>query len=144
MCRQQDAIIHVVGPNAVFGSERGTHLWRDSGTGFTFQLPVKRGPETSLPERLMLPYWHGFQFPPAMMNGNLVGQDLPWYGGAMREGMLSGFGPYALTRLALQTGGTFTVLNRPGDHFNIFFDVIGFKFPIKLWHYFLTKTPIIF
>ena len=116
MCRQQDAIVHVVGPNAVFGSERGTHLWRDAGTGFTFQLPVKRGPETSLPERLMLPYWHGFQFPPAMMNGNLVGQDLPWYGGAMREGMLSGFGPYALTRLALQTGGTFTVLNRPGDH----------------------------
>lgn len=115
MCRQQDAIVHVVGPNAVFGSERGTHLWRDAGTGFTFQLPVKRGPETSLPERLMLPYWHGFQFPPAMMNGNLVGQDLPWYGGSMREGLLSGFGPYALTRLALQTGGTFTVLNRPGD-----------------------------
>lgn len=115
LCRQRNAIVHVVGPNAVFGSERGTHLWRDAESGYTFQLPVKRGPETSLPERLMIPYWHDSKFPAARMNGNLVAQDLPWFGGPMREGILSGFGPYALTRLAMQTGGTFTVLDRPGD-----------------------------
>lgn len=115
VCRERDAVVHVVGPNAVFGSDRGTHLWRDGATGLTFRLPVKRGPETSLPERLMLPYWHDSGIPHAKMNGNLVAQDLPWYGGPMREGMLSGFGPYALTRLALMTGGTFTILNRPGD-----------------------------
>lgn len=115
MCRERDAVVYVVGPNAVFGSDRGTHLWRDGATGLTFRLPVKRGPETSLPERLMLPYWHDSAIPHARMNGNLVAQDLPWYGGPMREGMLSGFGPYALTRLALMTGGTFTILNRPGD-----------------------------
>jgi hypothetical protein len=115
LCRTSNTIVHIVGPNAVFGSERGTHLWRDADSGFAFRLPVKRGPETSLPERMMLPYWHGMRFPTATMKGNMVAQDLPWYGGPLREGLLSGFGPYALTRLSLQTGGTFTVLGRPGD-----------------------------
>jgi hypothetical protein len=114
-CREREAIVHVVGPNASFGSERGTHQWVDSNSGLSFLLPVKRGPETSLPERLMLPFWFSGDFPPAMMGGALVASGLPWYGGPMRDRVLSGFGPYALTRLALETGGTFTILNRPGD-----------------------------
>jgi hypothetical protein len=40
---------------------------------------------------------------------------MPWYGGIHREGLLSGIGPWALTRLALQTGGSFTILDQKED-----------------------------
>jgi hypothetical protein len=39
----------------------------------------------------------------------------PWYGGNQMERLSSGFGPYALTRLAIATGGTFTVLDHADD-----------------------------
>jgi hypothetical protein len=50
-----------------------------------------------------------------MFNGCMVAEGLPWYGGALRERLMSGVGPYALTRLALETGGTFTILDRPEE-----------------------------
>jgi hypothetical protein len=108
--------VHVVGPSAVLGSEIGSHLWVHPGTGQRFYLPVKRGPDTSLPQRALLPYWDG-----AVMRrwsnagARVADNDEEWYGGPLRERVLSGFGPYSLTRLALQTGGTFTLYDRRAD-----------------------------
>lgn len=115
LCREKDVVVHVVGPQAVLGSQQGTHLYTDPGTGFQFLLPVLRGPDTSLPERLMAPYWFESVVPEVKLGTARVALGVPEYGGPYREGMLSGFGPFALTRLALETSGTFTLLDRPGD-----------------------------
>lgn len=115
LCRQQGVVVTVVGPTAVFGAEGGYAPYVDRGTGYSFLLPVKRGPDTSLPERIPLPYWHEALLPPPMVQGAQVNQGMPWYGGAYREGVMSGVGPYALTRLALETGGQFLQLDKPGE-----------------------------
>ena len=44
-----------------------------------------------------------------------TGQLPPWYGGPQLERMVSGVGPYALTRLTVQTFGTYTVFDQPAD-----------------------------
>lgn len=115
LCRKTRTIVSIVGPSSVLGSETGSHQYTDPGTGFAFLIPVKRGPDTSLPERIALPYWWGSPLPPRLIDGAVPAIDAPRYGGAYRERLMSGFGPYALTRLALETGGTFTILSRPGD-----------------------------
>jgi hypothetical protein len=115
LCRKGRASVHVVGPSAVFGAEQGTHHWVDPPTGHEFLLPVKRGPDTSLPERILLPYWYEHSLPPWGQDGAQVARNVPWYGGAYREGLLSGVGPYALTRLCMQTGGTYTLYDREAD-----------------------------
>src|SRR6185295_2319431 len=115
MCRKAHAMVLVVGPSAVLGSDRGTHYWVDKPTGFAFRLPVTRGPDTALPEKMLLPYWHDAQLPAWGQDGAQVAAGMPWYGGPHREGLLSGIGPWALTRLALQTGGRFTLLDHKED-----------------------------
>ncbi|MEM0926865.1 MAG: vWA domain-containing protein, partial [Planctomycetota bacterium] len=118
ICRQANIAVHVVGPTAVFGAERGSHLWTaigDQGNPAQFLIPVKRGPDTAFPERAFLPYWHESLLAPWNQKGIVPATSVPWYGGPYRERVLSGVGPYALTRLALQTGGTFTILDRAGD-----------------------------
>jgi hypothetical protein len=59
-CRQHGVAVHVIGPTAVMGLEEGAQLWTSHATGqpLRFLLKVKRGPETCLPERAFLPYWH--------------------------------------------------------------------------------------
>lgn len=114
-CRQQGVVVTVVGPTAVFGAEGGYAPYVDRPTGYSFLLPVKRGPDTSLPERIPLPYWHESLLPPPVVQGAQVNVGMPWYGGAYREGVMSGIGPYALTRLALETGGQFLQLDKPGE-----------------------------
>lgn len=111
LCRQQRVVVSVVGPSSAFGSEMGVHPYVDRGTGYRFLLPIKRGPDTSFAERLLLAYWHDSTLPPWTLRGAQVGGNVPWYGGPYREGLLSGVGPYALTRLALQTGGKYTLLD---------------------------------
>ncbi|MEO1616952.1 MAG: vWA domain-containing protein, partial [Planctomycetota bacterium] len=118
ICRQAQIAVHVVGPTAVFGAERGSHLWTaigDQGNPAQFLIPVKRGPDTAFPERAFLPYWHESLLAPWNRSGVVPAASVPWYGGPYRERVLSGVGPYALTRLALETGGTFTILDRVGD-----------------------------
>ncbi|HEY5312406.1 MAG TPA: VWA domain-containing protein, partial [Pirellulales bacterium] len=110
-CRQQRVVVSVVGPSSAFGSEMGVHPYVDRATGYRFLLPIKRGPDTSFAERLLLAYWHDSTLPPWTLRGAQVGGDVPWYGGPYREGLLSGVGPYALTRLALETGGKYTLLD---------------------------------
>ncbi len=48
-CKRRNVVVSVVGPTAVLGSEQGRHHYVDKGTGFAFLLPIKRGPDTSLP-----------------------------------------------------------------------------------------------
>lgn len=115
LCRKTRTMVSIVGPSAVLGSETGSHQYTDPGTGFAFLIPVKRGPDTSLPERVALPYWWGAPLPPRLIDGAVPAIDAPRHGGPYRDRLMSGFGPYALTRLALETGGTFTILSRPGD-----------------------------
>ena len=114
-CKRRGVLVSVVGPTAVLGSEQGRHYYVDKGTGFAFLIPIKRGPDTSLPERLFLPYWHDSPLAPWSRNDVMAASGVPWYGGPHREGLLSGVGPYALTRVALETGGTFTLLDRKED-----------------------------
>lgn len=114
-CRKSQTIVHVVGPSSVLGTDRGLQPYTDRATGHTFMLPVTRGPDTCFQERLLLPYWFDASANAGIYNGFMVAEGLPWYGGALRERLMSGVGPYALTRLALQTGGTFTILDRPGE-----------------------------
>ncbi|WP_144059633.1 VWA domain-containing protein, partial [Rhodopirellula sallentina] len=49
LCRRARIAVHVIGPTAVFGAERGSQLWHTGGKAF--YIPVKRGPESALPER---------------------------------------------------------------------------------------------
>jgi hypothetical protein len=114
-CRQSKTVVHVVGPSSVLGTDRGLQPYTDPATGYSFMLPVTRGPDTCFQERLLLPYWFDASASAGVYNGFMVAHGLPWYGGALRERLMSGVGPYALTRLALQTGGTFTILDRPGE-----------------------------
>jgi len=114
-CRRRNAVVNVVGPTAVLGSERGRHHWVDKPTGHAFLLPIKRGPDTCLPERVFMPYWWDSPLSPWISNGIIAAHGVPWYGGPHREGILSGVGPYALTRLALETGGQFILLDRKED-----------------------------
>ena len=114
LCRQEYVPVWVVGPTSVLGSERGTHKYTDPRTLFSYLLPVKRGPDTALPERVMLPYWFGPDR--KHFEGGIVpDMDVPFFGGPHREGVMSGFGPYALTRLALLTGGRFQLLDPAGE-----------------------------
>jgi len=116
LCREHRTIVHVVGPQAVLGMEQGLQSYVVPQTNQAFLLPVKRGPDAALPERLRLPYWFDSTSPPWSQNGAYISsQGAVSYGGPLREGVLSGTGPYALTRLALETGGTFTLLQRQGD-----------------------------
>jgi hypothetical protein len=114
-CKQTRTQVHVIGPSSVLGSDRGLQSYTDKSTGYNFLLPVVRGPDSAVPERLMLPYWFDMSADAGVYEGQMVADGMPWYGGALRERLLSGVGPYSLTRLALETGGSFTMLERPGD-----------------------------
>ncbi|MCC9656565.1 vWA domain-containing protein [Rhodopirellula halodulae] len=107
-CKKANAVVHVLGPTAVMGMQKGLQRWTAPGRGGEFFLTVDRGPESAVPQRIFLPYWHEAEVPLKNAKVQPVAA-LPWYGTAYRERVLSGFGPYALTRLALQTGGTFTL-----------------------------------
>lgn len=110
MCHEEDVVVHVLGPSAVMGCQKGSQLCQipQGNRTYPFWLTVNKGPETSLPERFLLPYWHESTIPP-WQQGGASASKLEWYGGSYRERLPSGFGPYALTRLALQTGGSFTM-----------------------------------
>jgi hypothetical protein len=103
----------VIGPTAAMGMRQGWqhHAIRQNNVSYSFWLAVNRGPETPLPERVLLPYWHQTSLPSWEQTGARGIEDGKWYGGAYRERLLSGFGPYALTRLALQTGGSYTLFD---------------------------------
>jgi hypothetical protein len=110
-CREAGVAVHVIGPTAAMGCGLGSQhcTVRERGVNYSFWLNVNRGPETPRPERCFLPYWHQSPLPPWKQQGAWAVQNAQWFGGPFRERVLSGFGPHGLTRLALQTGGTYTM-----------------------------------
>lgn len=152
LCRERNVSVSVMGPSAILSRDLGTQAWTHGPTGRMFLLPVHRGPDTALLERVRLPYWHETRPPlfsamardplrivermvasdpwqldgpagqqPAGAPGMPLAPNLPfppfgpWYGGEQLEQMVSGYGPYALTRLTVQTRGSFTIFDRPAD-----------------------------
>ncbi|MBC8875220.1 MAG: VWA domain-containing protein [Planctomycetes bacterium] len=142
ICRDQNASVSVVGPSAVLGAEMGLHSFVDSQSRQVRPLPIKRGPDSPVPERLELDYWFLTQQPATALASpsGFLGADMPswyggpdpnvtdhrclaatqvalpsWYGGRDLKGLVSGFSPYALTRLSRRTGGTFTLFDRDKD-----------------------------
>ena len=116
-CRYRQARVHVVGPLSVFGMRQGLQQYVIGPPyNIPMMLPVNRGPDSAFVERARLPIWDstanfgwrsGNFMPSALKGAN--------FGGPHRERLLAPTGPYALTRLALATGGTFTALERAGD-----------------------------
>lgn len=80
-------IVYVLGREAVFGYPYAHIVWVHPQTGRPHWIQIDRGPETAFPEQIQT---DGFQ--------------------RRYDAHSSGFGPYALSRLAHQTGGTFFML----------------------------------
>lgn len=87
--RKYQVPVYVLGSQALFGRTEGRVNYTDPKSGRTFyNIPVRQGPESLLPEQIVLPFW---------------------YGGDQYAMLDSGFGPYALSRLAGATGGIYFV-----------------------------------
>lgn len=83
------APVYVLGSAALFGKVMGRMNYTDPKTGHTYyNLPVRQGPESVLPEAIHLPFW---------------------YDGPQYDSLDAGFGPYALCRLTGETGGIYFV-----------------------------------
>ena len=85
------AKVYCIGNESPFGREHRYVPWQMKD-GSMRRLPVDRGPETLRLERLQLPFW-------GTTPGALA--QLP-----------SGFGPYALTRLCVETSGLYLIVEQ--------------------------------
>lgn len=92
-CRNNVVPVYIVGPSSMFGKEQGTISYRHTD-GKVYQLPVDRGPDSVREERPHLPYW---------------------FDGPQYDSLLSGLGPFALTRLAHETGGAYFIKDHAAD-----------------------------
>lgn len=106
-CRNNAIPVYVVGPSSMFGKQQGTMSYKHTD-GKTYQLPVDRGPDTVREERLHLPYW---------------------FDGNQYESMVSGLGPFALTRLAHETGGAYFIKDHAADRTPFDMDVMRHYLP---------------
>jgi len=88
--RRNATPVFVLGSPALFGQTIGYMNYRDPETGeVQFGLEVRQGPESARLEQIQIPFWYPGQNP---------GQP-----------MSSGFGPFALSRLAAQSGGIYFI-----------------------------------
>jgi len=111
--KQANVAVSVVGPSAVLGSTEALHDWTDPKTGRYQPLPISRGPDSAMPERIRMSYW--FRGPPPR-GVRERGRRFPvWYGNDDLLGLSSGFSPWALTRLCAETGGSYTLFDRSAD-----------------------------
>ncbi|MCR9198348.1 MAG: VWA domain-containing protein [Planctomycetaceae bacterium] len=117
MCVRANVRVDIIGPSAVLGAETGYTAYRHPANDQTYYLPVNRGPDSAFPQKLSLGYWyrgvprtHDESF-----RGPFQGTSPRWHGGSNLQSMLSGFSPYALTRLSRETGGRYLMYDRPGD-----------------------------
>jgi hypothetical protein len=87
--------VFILGSQALFGRVEGLMPNPDPKTrGLYPMLPVKQGPESVVIEQIRLPFWYsGFQY----------------------DNLNSGFGPWALSRLANATGGIYFI-TRMGEN----------------------------
>lgn len=116
-CLLANVRVEIIGPSAVLGAQTGYTAYHHPADGQTYYLPVHRGPDSSFPQKLSLGYW--YRGVPnnyhESFRGPYQGTSPRWQGGSNLTAMLSGFSPYALTRLARETGGRYTMYDRPGD-----------------------------
>jgi hypothetical protein len=97
--------VYVLGSPALFGRVEGTMDYTDPKTKERFRnLPVRQGPESAMVEGVKLPFW---------------------YGGSQYDMLDSGFGPWALSRLAGATGGIYFITRLNNDR--ITFDPAGMR-----------------
>ncbi len=81
--------VYVLGSQAIFGRTQNYVNYTDPKTKQVFYgIPVRQGPESVMLEQIRLPFW---------------------YDGPQFEVLESGFGPYALSRLASATGGIYFI-----------------------------------
>jgi hypothetical protein len=89
LANERKTPVYVLGSQALFGRVEGRVTYTDPKTGHTFHnVPVRQGPESAMVEQVRLPFW---------------------YDGRQYDAIESGFGPYALSRLAGATGGIYFV-----------------------------------
>jgi hypothetical protein len=89
LCRKYEMPVYVIGVPAPFGRETAYIKWVDPDPRFDQtpqKAPVHQGPESLMPERIML-----------LFGGKKEDE----------EQMDSGFGPFGLSRLAYETGGLY-------------------------------------
>lgn len=98
VCRKLSVPVFTVGPSAMFGVELGAHAYKHPDNGQVYMLPVNRGPESIRQERLEVPYW--FQ-------------------GPQLDSLHSGLSPFALTRLANETGGAYLIKDNESDRSDV-------------------------
>lgn len=81
--------VYVLGSQAIFGRIDGYMDYVDPKTKHVFHgVPVRQGPESVMLEQIRLPFWYeGYQY----------------------DTLEAGFGPFALSRLANETGGIYFV-----------------------------------
>jgi hypothetical protein len=97
ICRKYEMPVYVIGVPAPFGRETAFVKWVDPDPKYDQtpqKAPVHQGPESMLPERLML-----------------------LFGGTPQdeEQVDSGFGPFGLSRLAFDTGGLYFTVHPNRD-----------------------------
>jgi hypothetical protein len=93
-CQRLSIPVYTVGPSSMFGKELGTRPYTHPDNGQTYFLPLNRGPESVHQEQVELPFW---------------------FRGPQYENLHSGLGPFALTRLAYETGGMYFLKDDPRD-----------------------------
>ncbi len=81
--------VYVLGSQAIFGRKHNYVTYVNPKTKQVYDhLEVDQGPESIMPEQIQLPFW---------------------YDGPQYNVLESGFGPYALSRLAAATGGIYFI-----------------------------------
>lgn len=89
LARKREVPVYVLGSQSLFGKPERRMDYYDPVTKYLHRgIRVDAGPESAMIEQIRLPFW---------------------YGGPQYEEVESGFGPYALSRLAGATGGIYFV-----------------------------------
>lgn len=102
-CRRFAVPVFTVGPSSMFGRQLGTHAYTHPEDDQVYQIPVFRGPDTPYQERLKLPFW---------------------FDGEQHDTIRAGIGPYALTRLAVASGGAYFINDSAKDRASIRLEVM--------------------
>jgi hypothetical protein len=88
VCQRLAVPVYAVGPPSMFGRREGMHPFVHPDDGQTYQIAVDRGPDSVFPELLRMPYW---------------------FEGDQYDSLVSGIGPFALTRLTVASGGAYFI-----------------------------------
>jgi len=87
MCRKRNAMVVVVGPSAVLGSDRGTRLLGGQAHGLCLPPCRSRGDRTRpARKKCCCPTGTTPSFRPGARTGRLVAAGMPWYGRSAPRG----------------------------------------------------------